>query len=162
MRGRSFTERRARDHMSRVRLPHDVQETKEESLRGKNCTGNLMYKLDTSTSDVFNKIEHCCLASNEDITNAVLQSVFGEEDPPCGLEVINKEEKFDGLYVVVKRTYKNKFVEKQKAIPCFPVEKPKKKRRWRSLSPVSDRKRLMQNEARKRRRWRRKRFRYRT
>ena len=118
-----------------------------------------MYKLDTSTNDIFTKIENCFLASDDDITKAVLQSVFGEEDPPCGLEVMNKEEKFDGLYVIVKRTYKNKFVEKQKAIPSFPVEKAKKKRRWRSLSPDSDRKRLMQNEARKRRRWRRKRFR---
>lgn len=161
MRNRGFIERGARNYLPRVRLSNDVQETEEESLQRKNCTGNLMYKLDTSTCEYFNKIENCSLASDGDITKAVFKSVFGDEEPPCGLEVINKEQKDDGLYVVLKRTYKNKFVEKQKTIASFPVERAKKKRRWRSLSPASDQKRLMRNEARKRRRWRRKRFRYR-
>jgi hypothetical protein len=74
------------------------------------------------------------------LCNLIVKTLFGNNKPPCQLQVEQKQV-FFGDTVTVKRVYAQKFFEEKKeTLKVEPVPKPTQRvRRWRSRSPIKRR-----------------------
>lgn len=79
------------------------------------------------------------------IIDAILKDIFGETEPSCFLQQVPENAKIsEETIVIFKRIYKNKF-QLTKKPPKKKAAIVKRKRRWRSRSPIFKRRRWIEN-----------------